>query len=95
MNIKELHAQDKPVSAISMFKNEMGNVSTLQILKGEMIKEHVTKTPALLICVTGEAIFENEEGIKETLMPGDYVNIEPMILHWVNGIADSYLLLIK
>ena len=95
MNIKELHTQEKPVSATSLFKSELGNATAIQILQGEKLKEHITKTPALLICVEGEVIFENEKGIKETLMPGDYVNIEPMVKHWIAGLTDSQLILIK
>lgn len=95
MNIKELHTQDKPVSATSLFKSELGNATAIQILQGEKLKEHITKTPALLICIKGEAIFENEKGIKETLMPGDYVNIEPIVKHWVEGTIESQLILIK
>ncbi len=95
MNIKELHTQEKPVSAISLFKSEMGNATALKILKGEKLKEHITKTPALLICIEGEVIFENEKGFKETLMAGDYVNIEPMVKHWVEGTVKSQLILIK
>jgi quercetin dioxygenase-like cupin family protein len=95
MNLKELHSQEKPVSATSLFKSEMGNATALQILKGEKLNEHITKIPALLICMEGEVIFENENGIKETLMSGDYVNIEPMVKHWVEGVIDSQLVLIK
>ena len=95
MNIKELHTQVKPVSAVPLFKSEQGNATALQILQGERLKEHLTKAPALLICMDGKALFENEKGIKETLMPGDYVNIEPMVKHWIAGLADSQLILIK
>lgn len=95
MNIKELHAQDKPVSATSLFKSESGNATAIQILQGEKLKEHVTKVPALLICVEGEVTFENKKGIRETLLPGDYVNIEPMVEHWVEGTIESQLILIK
>ena len=95
MNIKELHTQEKPVSAISLFKSEMGNATAIKILKGEKLKEHITKTPALLICIEGEVIFENEKGIKERLRTGDYVNIEPMVKHWVEGTIESQLILIK
>lgn len=95
MNIKELHTQEKPVSATSLFKSDLGNATAIQILKGEKLKEHITKIPALLICVEGEVIFENENGIKETLFPGDYVHIEPMVKHWVDGVIDSQLVLIK
>jgi quercetin dioxygenase-like cupin family protein len=95
MNIKELHTQEKPVSAISLFKSELGNATAIRILKGEILKEHITKTPALLICIEGEVVFENEKGIKENLLSGDYVNIEPMVKHWVEGTIESQLILIK
>ena len=95
MNIKELHTQDKPASAISLFKSELGNATAIKILQGEKLKEHITKTPALLICMEGQVIFENENGIKETLLSGDYVHIEPMIKHWVEGTIESQLILIK
>ncbi|MBK6397395.1 MAG: hypothetical protein IPF75_03780 [Bacteroidetes bacterium] len=95
MNIKELHTQEKPVSATSLFKSELGNATAIKILKGEKLKEHITKTPALLLCLEGEVVFENEKGIKETLISGDYVNIEPMVKHWVEGSSESQLILIK
>lgn len=95
MNIKELHTTQKPVSATSLFKSELGNATAIQILQNEKLKEHITKTPALLICVDGAVIFEDENGIKETLRNGDYVNIEPMVKHWVVGIEQNQLVLIK
>jgi quercetin dioxygenase-like cupin family protein len=95
MNIKEIHTQEKPVSAISLFKSDQGNATAIQILKGEKLKEHITKIPALLVCIDGEVIFENEKGVRETLRSGDYVNIEPMVTHWVEGIELSQLVLIK
>lgn len=95
MNIKELHTQEKPVSAISLFKSELGNATAIKILQDEKLKEHITKTSALLICMEGEVVFENEKGIKEILMSGDYVNIEPMVKHWVEGTIESQLILIK
>ena len=95
MNIKELHTQEKSVSATSLFKSELGNATAIQILQGEKLKEHITKTPALLICIEGKAVFENEKGIKETLLSGDFVTIEPMVKHWVEAIIESQLILIK
>ncbi|MFZ1749796.1 MAG: hypothetical protein WAU01_06375 [Saprospiraceae bacterium] len=95
MNIKDLHTLEKPVSTIALFKSEMGNATAIQILQGERLKEHITKIPALLVCVEGEVVFENEKGIIKTLKPGDYVHINPMVKHWVVGIKQSQLLLIK
>lgn len=95
MNIKELHTEEKPVSTISLFKSVLANATAIKILQGEKLKEHITKTPALLICVEGEVVFENEKGVKVTLLSGDFVNIEPMVKHWIEGTSESQLILIK
>jgi quercetin dioxygenase-like cupin family protein len=95
MNIKELHTEEKPVSATSIFKSDLGNATAIQILAGEKLKEHITNLPALLICIAGKVVFENEKGVNETLIPGDFVDIEPMVKHWVEGIETSQLILIK
>ncbi len=95
MNIIDLHSREKSVSAVSLFKSDQANVTALQILEGERLKEHITKVPALLICISGKSLFENEKGAINTIMPGDYVTIEPMVKHWVTGLADSQLILIK
>lgn len=95
MNIKNLHQDTKAISTASIFKTTEGNITSIQILANQQLKEHITKVPALLICITGEAVFENENGIKLTLTTGDYVNIEPNIKHWINAITTSNLILIK
>ena len=38
---------------------------------------------------------ENVKGVKEQLSAGDYIEIEPMIKHWVDAISESNFLLIK
>ena len=38
---------------------------------------------------------KNEKGVSENLSSGDMVNIEPNEKHWVEGIQDTQLLLIK
>ena len=45
--------------------------------------------------IISDILLENENGIKEKLLPGDYVNIEPMVKHWVEGTIESQLILIK
>ncbi len=95
MNISQAHIDNKEVSAKPLFKTSEGNVTALQILENALLKEHVTKVPALLVCVAGEVVFENEKGFKQTLASGDFVNLEPSVTHWVKGVQDSQLLLIK
>lgn len=95
MNIKEIHPEGKEVSAIALFKGEEGVTKSIHLSKGAELSKHQSKTAALLICIVGEIVFENGNGVKETLKQGDYVNIEPMVDHWINSQMDSYLLLIK
>ncbi len=95
MNIKELHPVNKDVSAVSIFKGTGEGTIALQIKAGKELKEHVSKVPALLLCIDGELVFENQKGLKETLFPGDFIHIEAMVKHWVKGIDDSQLILIK
>ena len=95
MNIKDLHTEDKAVSAISLFKSEKGNATSIRILKDQLLKEHITQIPALLVCINGNVFFENEKGQKVELQSGDYTLIEPMVKHWVKATMDSQLILFK
>jgi quercetin dioxygenase-like cupin family protein len=95
MNLKELHTDNKGVQTNMMFPATDGKVISLQILKDSKLEEHVTKVPALLVCVSGNTVYEDEKGIKAVLFSGDFVKIEPNVKHWVNGIESTNLLLIK
>jgi quercetin dioxygenase-like cupin family protein len=94
MNLKKLHTENKPVQTQLLFESTE-KVISLQIAKGEQLKEHITKIPALLVCVLGNATFSDEKGNKITLKSGDYINIEPNLKHWVDAFEESNFLLIK
>ena len=94
-NISSFHEATKPVSAKPFFKGPEGTVAALQIKKDGLLDKHITKVEALLVCVAGEVVFENEKGFKQTLTNGDFIKIEPQVMHWVKGVQDSQLLLIK
>ena len=95
MNLKDLHKETLGVQTNMMFPAIDGNIISLQILKNSQLKEHITNVPALLICVTGNATYEDEKGNVTNLFSGDFVKIEPNVKHWINGIENSNLLLIK
>lgn len=95
MNIEELHQKEAPVSAKPLFKGELGTSTSIQLKSHSVLKEHITKTPALLICVIGKVVYHDEKDTSLTLGKGDYVNISPNIKHWLEGIDDSQLLLLK
>ena len=85
MNLTNLHSSDKPVQTQVLFEPTENKVIALQIAKNEQLKEHVTKVPALLICVTGEATFSNENGEKIHLKSGDFIKIPVDVKHWVDA----------
>lgn len=95
MNIKEFHDTKNDVSTFAMFESKEGKVMAIEVLEGKQIKKHSSQVPALLLCVNGQVVFENENGLSEELTSGDFVKIDPFVKHWVNGIETSQLLLIK
>ena len=95
MNLKDLHTENKPVQTKVFYSAEEGKVISLQIASGEQLKEHLTRVPALLVCVNGKAIYHDEKGANIELISGDYVNIEAHVKHWVDAQTDSNFILIK
>lgn len=95
MNIEALHKSEQAVSAKLLFQGKEGKLLAIHIMEGQRLKEHITQTPALLLCVTGSTVYEDEKGRRETLGPGDYVNIKPMVSHWLDALTDSHLMLGK
>lgn len=95
MNLKDLHIENKLIPTQLMFLAEEGKVISMQIESGDQVKEHMSKVPALLVCISGDAVFQDENGKIIELKSGDYVNIEPNLKHWVDANEDSNLLIIK
>lgn len=94
-HLKELHDSEKPLSVKVLFKGEEGVTRSLQLQKNGLLPEHTTPTKAVLVCVNGKVHYEDENGYQVTLESGEIQFIEPDIKHWVKGLEDSQLLLIK
>ncbi|MEZ4782396.1 MAG: hypothetical protein R2816_12880 [Flavobacteriaceae bacterium] len=95
MNLKTLHTEEKAVQTQLLFKPTDEKVISLQIEKNRSLEEHISKVPALLICVSGKAVYSDEKGTKEILQTGDYVFIENNLKHQVDALKKSHFLLIK
>jgi len=95
MILKNLHTENKPVQTQLLFEPKDAKVISLQIAKGETLKEHVSKIPALLVCISGNAVFTNEKGTVVNLNSGNYVMIEENVKHAVKAIDESNFLLMK
>jgi quercetin dioxygenase-like cupin family protein len=61
-----------------LFSGTEGKVIALQIASGEHLKEHLSKVPALLVCVSGNAIYNEDNGTTVELKAGDFVHIKLM-----------------
>lgn len=95
MNLKNNHSENKAVQTQLLFSTTEGKVISLQIATGEQLKEHLSKVPALLVCVSGNAIYKDEKEAVINLKSGDYVNIESDVKHRIDAIEESNFLLIK
>lgn len=95
MNLKNLHTENKAVQTSVLFQPTDGKVISLQIAKNKQLAEHMTKVPALLVCVSGNATYKDENGTNITLQSGDYFNIPVNVKHWVDAHEESNFLLIK
>lgn len=94
-NISEIHSSDKEVSAVSLFKGELGTLTAIQLQRNGALKEHLSKTPALLLCISGFVSYEDEKDTEVNLEQGDYVMIAPNVKHWLKASAVSQLVLLK
>ena len=95
MNLKNLHTEQKAVQTQILFQPTEAKVISLQIAKNEQLAEHITKVPAILVCVYGNATYNDEKGEKINLKSGSYVNIPINIKHWIDAHEESNFLLIK
>ena len=82
MILKNLHTENKPVQTQLLFEPKDA-------------KEHISKIPALLVCISGNAVFTNEKGTVVNLNSGTYVMIEENVKHAVKAIDESNFLLMK
>jgi quercetin dioxygenase-like cupin family protein len=95
MKLKDLHKEKKDIQTEILFKtNHPATAISIQIKKGKTLKKHVSKLPALLICVSGKALYlEDSKQVK--LRKGKYVIITPNVIHEVFASKKSNFILIK
>lgn len=95
MNVKSLHTNDNPVDAKKLFNGTTGLINSIRLLKDADFKKHKTSIPAILLCLSGEVVFEYEHGKKVKLLPGDYEEVEVDNEHWFTALQESQLILMR
>jgi hypothetical protein len=70
MHLNSNFTEKKPLQTKKLFSPTEGSVISIKLEANAEMKEHTTKTPALLMGIIGEVVFENEKGNKRSDMSG-------------------------
>jgi len=95
MNLNnKIEDKDKLVIAKNILR-EKGNATLIKLKKDAVLREHQSMTNAMLVLLSGNAIYEEDER-KETLTNShDFLYIPQHVTHKVSATEDSLLLLIQ
>lgn len=94
-SISNVFKDEKAIQTKVLFNNVDQKVIVLKIQENEVLKEHVSKVAALLVCINGEAIYKEKDGRTISMKNGDFVEIPKEVLHEVVATKESEFLLIK
>lgn len=95
MNLIDKHNDNMPVSEILLFESQVGITSAFLITEGILLKNQMHRVPALLICIEGNILFQDEKGENKILVSGDLMHIKPLIKYSLRGLKKSQILVIK
>lgn len=92
--IEELKTSDKGVSTQNILRDK-ACATLLQIKAGSVLKEHQSTTNAMLVLLSGKAIYKEETRSESLSKQMDIVEIPAHVTHKVTGVEDAVLLLIQ
>ena len=79
-----------------LFKAQNGRLTAIRLRKGEIIKEHKSPAPAMLLVLEGAVLYEQPgEKITRPLGALEYTDIPPDTIHQVMAETDAYCILIQ
>ena len=95
MNLsKEIENTEKAISVKKILK-EVGTATLIKISEGETLEEHQSRTNALLVLLSGKAVYEEADRTVILSEVHDYVRIPEKVTHKVFGEQESLLLLVQ
>ncbi len=95
MHLSDQLSTSKEVSTASIFNSGTTKMLSMRLKEGGLLKEHSSKSAALLLCVEGGVIYRDEPRGEVKLSKGDYVNIVAEVKHSVEAEMESLLVLVK
>lgn len=79
-----------------LFKAQNGRLTAIHLRKGEVIKEHKSPVPAMLLVLEGAVLYEQpSEKITHPLGALEYTDIPPDTIHQVTAETDAYCILVQ
>jgi quercetin dioxygenase-like cupin family protein len=71
-------------------------LTAISLRKGEVIKEHKSPVPAMLLVLEGAVLYEQPgEGISRPIGALAYTDIPPDTIHQVTAETDAYCILVQ
>ncbi len=97
MKLSELLASEKAGPVFRpLFKAQNGRLTAIHLLKGEVIKEHKSPVPAMLLVVEGVVVYKQlVDGVEHRLGASVYTEIPPDTTHQVTAEMDAYCILVQ
>lgn len=97
MKLSELLASDQAGPVFRpLFKAQNGRLTAIRLLKGEIIKEHKSPVPAMLLVLEGAVIYKQlVDGLEHPLSAKEYTEIPPYLIPQVTAETDAYCILIQ
>ena len=90
----QITARDKSI-AISPILKDVATASIIRIQSQGVLNKHQSKTHALLILLSGQAIYREDDREVILSRPNDYVRIPARVTHELIAQEESVLLLIQ
>lgn len=97
MKLSELLSSEKAGPVLRpLFKAQNGRLTAIRLLKGEVIKEHKSPVPAMLLVLEGAVLYEQPgDNISKQIGALEYTEIPPDTIHQVVAELDAYCILIQ
>ncbi len=97
MKLSELLASDQAGPVFRpLFKAQNGRLTAIHLLKGEVIKEHKSPVPAMLLVLEGVVVYKQlVDGLEYQLSASEYTEIPPDTTHQVTAEMDAYCILVQ
>ena len=79
-----------------LFKAQNGRLTAIRLLKSEVIKEHKSPVPAMLLVLEGTVVYvQLEDGVERRLNTSEFTEIPPDTFHQVTAEKDAICILVQ